>query len=160
MAAFTGYEDALAALYNIEDLDVYMMEHPDDPTALFPPDITAIPDFPKSVQRDQKIDFIFTWKQTGWDAGFVMPYEFLLEVFLERMGKEEANDDFSKVVAYAVGDGHVYTGPEPVITIDANTLDPGVYNATAVWSLRYEGTEQTPVSAFCELGKFRVYRAD
>ena len=108
-----------------------------------------------AVQTDQTVQITYHWNQSGWLLPFMCGNcDCKFQVFLERMGVAEYGDIPAVVLPFnnAPGSGTA------IVTIQPNTVPPGVYRIVACFMLTPSGSNASPCVAFADLGLAHWYQ--
>jgi hypothetical protein len=105
------------------------------------------------IQTDQPFRFKFIWNQKG-SAVWVLDGEWLLEVFLEEMGHEEApkSQAYYKETVTAIGREGSF---KKFVEVEPNHLDPGVYRVVASMQFLKKGVPKA-LAGFDDVGFIRI----
>lgn len=124
---------------------------PEVPTAPIPPGTIASNNV---IQKDQPFQILFHWNQGGPGVWALGAGDWLLEVFLEKMGPGEATvpGGYFKASAAGVGTSGFYAKE---INVPANTVAPGVYRVVCSMQLEVGGVPKA-LAGFDDLGLIRV----
>ena len=109
----------------------------------------------KMIQKDQAFQILFHWTQNGPGVFAIGAGDWLLEVFLEKMGPGEAPvpKGYFKVSIPGVGNPGFYAKE---INVPAGTVDPGIYRVVCSMQL-VVGNVPKALAGFDDLGLIRVY---
>jgi hypothetical protein len=114
-----------------------------------------------NIQRDQPLEFRFSWEQSGWmvDRGSVQDFfdNYMLEIVFEKIGRDMRRGDsrdrtFNERVA-VVSDPTV----NATVTVPANALGTGLYKVMVVFNLN-DVDDDGFVAAFKEVGLINVFK--
>ncbi len=107
-----------------------------------------------AVQTDQTVQITYHFNQSGWLLPFMGSCQCRFQVFLERMGVSE----FGDIPAVILPFNNVPGSSSATVTIQPNTVPPGVYRVVARFMLTPIGSSASPCVAFADLGLANWYQ--
>ena len=107
-----------------------------------------------AVQTDQTVEITYQWNQSGWMLPFICNCQCKFQVFLERMGVAEFGDIPAVVLPFNNTPGL----GSATVTIQPNTVPPGVYRIVACFMLKPNNSNSSPCVAFADLGLAHWYQ--